>query len=89
MKKYLFSIEGCHYYDDMTYRCDHWKENDYSDLKFEGPILMIRHANMTHFMDPVSAGQETQFLEKAGRVRAAYEIYWSKKLEEAFDLNGE
>jgi len=85
MKKELFAVNGKRFYEDMTYRCDHWRDNDYTEFTFVENDILFKHSGAREWASFIEANVPRHFIAKIKRL---YDEYTTQIMEEAF-INGE
>jgi hypothetical protein len=87
-KVFLFTDNDQHFYEDMTYRCSHWKPDDYSQWKIEDGRFWFNHCEGTG-----GAGWQvstrTNDDKRIVHLQTMYNDAITKMMEEAFNLGEE
>jgi hypothetical protein len=72
------------FYDDMTYRCEHWHPGDYSKFKFVDNDVMFQHSSP--YSSSWTRFSEDSKINKHQLIRDAYNNAINRLIEEAMKL---
>lgn len=89
-KRFLFKFQLKNFYDDNTYRCDHWGRKDYSGWKLEdGRFWFNHHLGMGDYDNSWLVANGEVNGDDVKEIRRLYDEAITRLMEEAFKLNVE
>ena len=79
-KKHILTVDNKHFYDDYTYRCDHWRSDDFSSIKIVDNDVLFKHSDSLYW----GSMQAEMPKGDIDTIKCEYEKYTYKIMEEAF-----